>query len=302
MMNRVIKSLSRYVLRYVLISLFIIPLLFLSSCSLGKEEPPETEPTPPVKVEEQEETPVKSEPEVIKKKKTETAIQREPEIEVGEIEESVTPFKKGVFQTGQASWYGPDFHGKRTANGERYDMNKLTAAHKKLPFHTLVEVENIDNRKKVVVRINDRGPFIKGRIIDLSKKAARQIGMLKPGTAPVHLRIIKAGDIKRLPTRSTSPKNTGVSVTPTTKPAPKPLRKVTSSGNIFLQAGSFSLRENAKRMVQHLKDVLPELTFNIRYMEGAYKVLSIRFPSRAKAEEWKKRLLEYGFDSFIKKQ
>ncbi len=93
-------------------------------------------------------------------------------------------------QTGIASWYGNPFHGRQTANGEIYDMNKLTAAHKKLPFNTKVRVTNLTNGKSVIVRINDRGPFVKGRIIDLSRKAARRIDMIGPGTAKVQLDIL----------------------------------------------------------------------------------------------------------------
>lgn len=92
--------------------------------------------------------------------------------------------------TGHASWYGGKFIGRQTANGEIFDTNKLTAAHKTLPFNTVVEVKNNSNGKTVQVRINDRGPFIKGRIIDLSKKAASEIDMLKSGTADVTLKII----------------------------------------------------------------------------------------------------------------
>ena len=99
--------------------------------------------------------------------------------------------KKKHAQEGNACWYGKEFNGKRTANGERFDMNKLTAAHRTLPFGTVVEVTNLSNGKKVVVRINDRGPFTKGRIIDLSYAAAKEIGMLKSGTARVRLRIVK---------------------------------------------------------------------------------------------------------------
>lgn len=86
---------------------------------------------------------------------------------------------------GHASWYGPGFHGRTTANGERYNQNAMTAAHKKLPFNTKVRVTNLNNNETVIVRINDRGPFIRGRIIDLSKKAAKEISMLGSGTAPV---------------------------------------------------------------------------------------------------------------------
>ena len=94
---------------------------------------------------------------------------------------------------GVASWYGPGFHGRRTANGEIYNMNIMTAAHKTLPFDTIVRVTNLDNGLSVVVRINDRGPFVKGRIIDLSRSAAEEIGMIGPGTAQVQLKILSHG-------------------------------------------------------------------------------------------------------------
>ena len=93
-------------------------------------------------------------------------------------------------QVGIASWYGNPFHGRRTANGEIYDMNKITAAHKALPFNTKVLVTNLRNQKTVIVRINDRGPFIKGRVIDLSKEAARKLGMLDSGVEKVILDIL----------------------------------------------------------------------------------------------------------------
>lgn len=96
-----------------------------------------------------------------------------------------TPTQRGV-----ASWYGPGFNGRRTANGERYDMYEMTAAHPTLPFGTMVEVKNISNARAVVVRINDRGPFAKRRIIDLSYAAARSIGVHAPGTAEVELRLV----------------------------------------------------------------------------------------------------------------
>ncbi len=92
---------------------------------------------------------------------------------------------------GEASWYGPGFHGKTTANGEKFNMHAMTAAHKTLKFNTIVEVKNLETGKKIKVRINDRGPYAKGRIIDLSKKAAKKLGMLDKGHARVELRIIK---------------------------------------------------------------------------------------------------------------
>jgi rare lipoprotein A len=93
-------------------------------------------------------------------------------------------------EAGYASWYGPGFHGRKTANGERYNMWKMTAAHKKLPFGTVVKVTNLENKKSVVVKINDRGPFIRGRIIDLSKAAAKRLDFLGSGTTKVVLEIL----------------------------------------------------------------------------------------------------------------
>jgi rare lipoprotein A len=107
------------------------------------------------------------------------------------------PLKKaspGFFQSGIASWYGPGFDGKKTASGEIYDMHSLTAAHNILPLNTLVRVTNLSNNKDVVVRINDRGPFVGERVIDLSLAAAKQIGMVAPGTTPVRVSVIGPAD------------------------------------------------------------------------------------------------------------
>ncbi|MBN1895991.1 septal ring lytic transglycosylase RlpA family protein [bacterium] len=95
--------------------------------------------------------------------------------------------------TGKASYYGKDFHGRKTANGEVYDMYKLTAAHRVWPFGTLCRVTNLSNRKKVDVRINDRGPFIEGRILDLSYGAARAIDGVTEGIMNVRIEILKWG-------------------------------------------------------------------------------------------------------------
>jgi rare lipoprotein A len=100
-----------------------------------------------------------------------------------------------AIETGVSSWYGPNFHGKLTANGEVYDMDGVTAAHRTLPFGTILLVENLDNGKTVQVRVNDRGPYAKNRIIDLSKGAAKQIDMIGPGTARVRLYLLK-GDLE----------------------------------------------------------------------------------------------------------
>ncbi len=96
----------------------------------------------------------------------------------------------GEIFNGRASWYGPNFHGKKTSNGESYNMWQMTAAHKTLPMNTVLRVTNKTNGRSVVVRINDRGPFVNSRIIDLSKKAASELDMLNSGTAPVKLEVL----------------------------------------------------------------------------------------------------------------
>ena len=98
--------------------------------------------------------------------------------------------KVGYKQDGVASWYGPGFHGRKTASGEVYDMNEMTAAHSELPLNTLLKVTNLNNRRQVIVRVNDRGPFVGDRVIDMSFAAAQDLGMVTPGTVPVKLEVI----------------------------------------------------------------------------------------------------------------
>lgn len=100
----------------------------------------------------------------------------------------------GTVQHGVASWYGPGFHGKKTASGKRFNQHALTAASRTLPLGTRVLVTNLDNGKSVEVTINDRGPYVDGRIIDLSRAAARRIRMIKPGTVPVRIEVISDKD------------------------------------------------------------------------------------------------------------
>lgn len=96
----------------------------------------------------------------------------------------------GHSESGQASYYGNEFHGRKTANGERFDQGKLTAAHRTLPFGTRVKVTNTQNGKSVIVRVNDRGPFVKGRVIDLSSSAFKSLASLNAGVVPVRLQVI----------------------------------------------------------------------------------------------------------------
>ncbi len=130
----------------------------------------------------------------------------------------------GYDRTGVASWYGEPFHGRRTANGEIYDMNRVSAAHPTLPLPTRVKVTNLENGRSIVVRVNDRGPFVNGRLIDLSRETARLLGMLQTGTAKVRVQAI---DVEGPAQRFVSPK-------PRTEPAEKtaaaaaPIKTVTA--------------------------------------------------------------------------
>ncbi len=109
---------------------------------------------------------------------------------------AVAHFRVGQQFVGMCSYYATQFHGRKTANGEIYNMQALTAAHRTLPFNTIIEVENLSNGKKVRARVNDRGPFKKGRILDVSLKAAKELGLLKTGTAKVKITIIQLGKSK----------------------------------------------------------------------------------------------------------
>ncbi len=106
---------------------------------------------------------------------------------------------------GKASWYGSKFHGRTTASGEIYDMNKLTAAHKSLPFGTLVQVTNMDNGKVVVVKITDRGPFVQGRILDLSRRGAEELDFIRQGVANIKMEVISPQDTKQLMQKQSEP-------------------------------------------------------------------------------------------------
>ena len=203
-------------------------------------------------------------------------LEHDPKLEKLSKKTKNRPLNRSIYQKGIASWYGEKFHGKRTSNSEIYDMNKLTAAHKRLPFNTLVEVENLENNKRVIVRINDRGPFVKNRIIDLSFKAAKRIDIDKTGTVPVNIRIIKSADII---------KNNEI---------------YTYSPNYCIQAGAFTIKSNADEILNKLRSILPELQFSTRFLNGFYKVVSLKIQSRLKAEKYKKVLDNYEIDVFIR--
>jgi rare lipoprotein A len=135
----------------------------------------------------------------------------------------------GYREQGVASWYGSDFHGRRTSSGETYDMNSMTAAHRTLPLPTKARVTNLSNGRSIVVRINDRGPFKKDRLIDLSYAAARELGMIGPGTALV--------DVQALTDSGNSAGNAVATGPP---------------GRLFVQLGAFGDLVNAERLKQRL--------------------------------------------------
>jgi len=138
----------------------------------------------------------------------------------------------GYAETGYASWYGDPYHGRRAANGEIYDKNQLTAAHLTMPFDTRLKVTNLENNRSVTVRITDRGPFVKGRIIDLSQEAARQVRMIGPGTALVRLEVVSS---QGAPSPSAS--SNGAS----------------SAGSYAVQVGSFRDRAAAEQLRRSLQ-------------------------------------------------
>ena len=121
------------------------------------------------------------------------SIDLQDNFELSDLEQTIPLRDRTIVAStfgGKASWYGPGFHGRLTANGERYNQNAMTAAHKSLRFGTRVKVTNLNNGRSVIVRINDRGPFIKGRVIDLSAAAARSLNMIHSGVAPVKVTIL----------------------------------------------------------------------------------------------------------------
>ncbi len=141
----------------------------------------------------------------------------------------------GFVEKGHASWYGKDFHGKKTSNGEIYDMYARTAAHKTLPMGVTVRVTNLNNGKVILARINDRGPFVKGRIIDLSYTLAQELDIVGPGTAPVR--------VEALGFRETD----GSGHVAYRQP------RSYSIGSYAIQIGAFTVRENADRLAGEMR-------------------------------------------------
>ncbi len=188
------------------------------------------------------------------------------------------PDARGFKQSGIASWYGDDFHGKKTSSGEIYDMYAESAAHKTLPLGTIVRVRNIDNNKEMEIRINDRGPFVTGRVIDLSYACASKLGVLGPGTAPVEL--IAVGT-------TASAANSGAGSA-----------DFYYQGNFTIQVGAFSDRSDAEKLKAKLDKSYQNAHIQSYKsgMEIFYRVRVTKCSSLEQAIQYEKTLALGGYE------
>ena len=180
----------------------------------------------------------------------------------------------GYVEEGRASWYGEQFHGRKTSNGETYDMYAMTAAHKTLPMGVYVRVTNQQSGQEAIVRVNDRGPFVAGRIIDLSYSAAKLVGVVEPGTAPVR--------IEALGFRADGSGN-GQAVY--TQPESYDI------GSFAVQVGAFSVKANADRLAAEMRAKYGYTTINEGVVNGQrfYRVWVGNFTSLEVAENTKQQ-------------
>ncbi len=193
------------------------------------------------------------------------------------------PDSEGFRQSGKASWYGAKFHGRPTSSGEIYDMYKVSAAHKTLPLGTHVKVLNLSNNRKIIVRINDRGPFVKGRIIDLSYAGAKEIGLVGPGVAEVEIVALgkEVGELK-------------------TSGGIKPVVEISDlqRGVFVVQVGAFKDRNNALRLAERLKVIFDYVDVAV-YDEGRGPIHRVRVSKSdtlTKAGEVERKLEDMGFE------
>jgi rare lipoprotein A len=197
----------------------------------------------------------------------------------------------GFAETGMASWYGNPYHGRRTSSGEIYNMEEFTAAHLQLPFNTVVRVTNLETEQSVDVRINDRGPFSKDRVIDLSRAAARQIGMLGPGTARVRLVVMEApeGLVEPLP-RENFELSEAVGC---------------GSGPYYgLQVGSFADIDNAERLAGKMRLAYGTAVILRAHSSDGKLVYRVVVGSAAAGDDLddvSRRLADDGIDSFVQR-
>lgn len=193
------------------------------------------------------------------------------------------PRAYGFTQTGKASWYGKKFHGRTTASGEIYNMYGKSAAHKTLPLGTYVKVINLSNQKMIIVRINDRGPFIKGRVIDLSYTAAREIDLIGAGVGDV-----KVIALAREVGKTTQGKGS------------KPLVEITDfeSGEFTIQVGAFQDKNNAEKIAERLRVIFNFVQVTIHLDDNRrtlHRVHASKSKTLAQAGKVEKRLEAMGF-------
>jgi len=189
----------------------------------------------------------------------------------------------GYNETGLASWYGAQFNGRPTATGERFDMHALTAAHKTLPLPGLVEVTNLANGRRIVVRVNDRGPFVDNRIIDLSRGSAEALGMLQAGVGEVRVRYL--GRAPRTGGGTTLQYATAERAAPQ-RPSPS------TRGDYWIQAGAFSDRRAARRVAEQLGD---RATMDQGGNDGLFRVLVGPWPDPEAAERSRQAVIARGY-------
>jgi len=191
------------------------------------------------------------------------------------------PSATGYREKGVASWYGKKFHGRKTSNGETYDMYAMTAAHKTLPMNVHLKVTNLANGRSTVVRVNDRGPFVRTRIIDLSYSAAKELGVVGPGTAPVRIEALGYRD------------DAG---TGTPHYSPPPSYEV---GPFMIQVGAFSIKENAYRLAAKLKSQYGSSNVVEGWVNGQkfFRVRVGLHPSMALADAALKQIEANGYPS-----
>ncbi|MCA8926439.1 MAG: septal ring lytic transglycosylase RlpA family protein [Alphaproteobacteria bacterium] len=206
-------------------------------------------------------------------------------------------------ESGIASWYGPGFHGRLTANGERYDMHAFTAAHRTLQLPSVVRVQNLDNGRSIIVRVNDRGPYVDGRIIDLSRAAAEALDLQHQGLAQVRLTVLP-NESRRMAQMAQQGASVGSMddriVQLNEGPPPEPpvrLARTGPAGTLFLQAAAFSSEDYAERARGMLRGVGPvKITPFVRGDRTLYRVRVGPYADRNTAMTALERLREVGFE------
>ncbi|MEO5366444.1 MAG: septal ring lytic transglycosylase RlpA family protein [Magnetococcus sp. WYHC-3] len=194
---------------------------------------------------------------------------------------------EGYLREGMASWYGPGFHGKRTATGELYDMDGVSAAHPTLPLPSTVRVTNLENGRELVVRVNDRGPFHAKRLIDLSRGAAEQLGFRQRGTAQVRVEALGPGGDGRPAGQCPEIRDRALSGAPSNN---------SGAARYFAQVGAFRDRDNARTLARSLGDV-GRTDVQPARIEGRefFRVLVGPFDTHARAEQMVERLDGRGY-------